>query len=326
MRVLVTGGAGYVGSFTARHLARCGHQVTVLDDLSEGHRAAVDPGWLVVGAISDRARLRALLDERRIEGVLHFAAASRVGDSVRDPRHYYRNNVVGGLDLLETLVEAGVSRLVFSSSCSVYGTAAEMPLREGAALAPESPYAVTKYATERAIEDFARAYGLAYALLRYFNAAGGAPDGSHGEDHQPESHLVPLALVAARDGGEIAVFGDDYDTPDGTCIRDYVHVEDLADAHEKALVRLAPGSGRGAAYNLGTGRGSSVLEVLGAVERVTGRALRRRMAPRRPGDVPRLVADPSRALAELDWKLRYPDLENIVASAWAWHSAGGRYA
>jgi len=325
VRVLVTGGAGYVGSFTARHLARCGHEVSVLDNLAEGHRESIEPGWLAVGELSDRARVRALLEERRIEGVLHFAAASRVGDSVRDPRHYYRNNVVGTLDLLETLVDAGVSRIVFSSSCSVYGTAAEMPLREAAALQPASPYAVTKYAIERAIEDFARAYGMAYALLRYFNAAGGASDGSHGEDHRPESHLVPMALVAARDGGEIAIFGDDYDTPDGTCIRDYVHVEDLADAHEKALVKLVPGSGQGSAYNLGTGTGSSVLDVLGAVERVTGRRVQRRMAARRPGDVARLVADPSRALRELGWKLRYPDLEPIVATAWAWHGARGQY-
>jgi len=314
-----------VGSFTARHLARCGHEVTVLDNLAEGHRAAIEPAWLEVGELSDRKRVRALLDKRGIEGVLHFAAASRVGDSVRDPRHYYRNNVVGALDLLETLVDAGVSRIVFSSSCSVYGSAEEMPLREGAALAPASPYAVTKYAIERAIEDFASANGLGYALLRYFNAAGGAPDGRHGEDHRPESHLLPMAICAARDGGEIAIFGDDYATPDGTCIRDYVHVDDLADAHEKALVRLVPESGRGGAYNLGTGTGSSVLEVIDTVERVTGHSVRRRIAARRPGDVPRLVADPSRALRELGWSLRYADLESIVTSAWAWHAAGGHY-
>jgi UDP-glucose 4-epimerase len=252
---------------------------------------------------------------------MHFAAWSQVGESVQRPREYYRNNVVNSLMLLEAMLATGVRNLVFSSSCSVYAPDAPMPLTEDSPLAPVSPYASSKRMLERMIEDFAAAYGLRYALLRYFNAAGATRDGAHGEDHTPESHLIPILIQVAQKARErVDVFGDDYPTPDGTCIRDYVHVEDLARAHELALERLAaarePG---GRAYNLGTGRGHSVREVIACVERVTGLEIPARVVGRRFGDAACLVAAGERAARELGWKPRHDTIDSIVADAWEWH-------
>ena len=320
MKVLVTGGAGYVGSATARHLVASGHEVVVLDDLSEGHRPAAPAATLVVGEIADGERVRALLRERGIEAIMHFASSCYVGVSMACPREYYRNNVAGSLALFEAALDCGVSRIVFSSSCAVHGET-EQILDEGSAVAPESTYAFTKHVIEQMLRDFSRAYGLSYALLRYFNASGGCAGGEHGEDHRPETHLIPIVIQTAlgrRD--ELRVFGDDYDTPDGTCIRDYVHVEDLARAHGAALARL-PGSGDplGLVYNLGTGTGSSVLEVIRSVERVSGRKVSFRVHARRPGDTARLVARSDRARAELAWTPEFDSLDAVVASAWEWH-------
>jgi UDP-glucose-4-epimerase GalE len=310
-----------VGSFAARGLLASGHEVVALDDLSRGHAAALPTGVLVVGDLADSALLERLLRERSIDAVMHFAAWSQVGESVQRPREYYRNNVVNSLKLLEAMLAAGVRNLVFSSSCSVYAPDAPMPLTEESPLAPVSPYASSKRMMERMIEDFAAAYGLRYALLRYFNAAGATRDGAHGEDHTPESHLIPILIQVAQKARErVDVFGDDYPTPDGTCIRDYVHVEDLARAHELALERLAaarePG---GRAYNLGTGHGHSVREVIACVERVTGMEIPARIVERRFGDAACLVAAGERAARELGWTPRHDSIDSIVSDAWEWH-------
>jgi UDP-glucose 4-epimerase len=324
MRILVTGGAGYVGGFAARHLQQAGHDVAIVDDLSQGHRQAVPAERLVVGDVGDRALIARLLEEHRIEAVLHFAASAYVGESVADPAKYWRNNVANTLQLLQAMRDCGVGRIVFSSTCALYGEQAEMPLTEEAPQDPGSPYAFTKLAIERMIRDFSRAYGLGHVLLRYFNAAGAQPDGGHGEDHHPETHLIPILLQGPLGQREcIEVYGDDYPTPDGTCIRDYVHVEDLARAHELA-VRACPAPGDspdGRVFNIGTGAGSSVLEVIHAVERVTGKKVPYRVVGRRPGDAPRLVAASDRLRDELGWRPERAALEEIVRTAWAWHSA-----
>ena len=322
MKILVTGGAGYVGSFTVRELLAAGHEVVVLDDLRQGHPDALPEGLLVQGDIADSALLGRLISERHIEGVIHFAASASVAESVAQPGTYYRNNLAGTLTLLEAMVERGVSRLVFSSTCAVYGESDRMPLTEEDPIAPASPYAFTKLAIERMIQDFARAHPLGYVLLRYFNAAGASADGSLGEDHRPETHLIPNVIHRALGMGDaLEIYGDDYSTPDGTCIRDYVHVEDLARAHELA-VRACPAPGQrpaGAVYNAGTGTGHSVLEVMHAIERATEKSVPHRIAPRRPGDAARLVASPERLRRELGWEPRYADLDSIVATAWEWH-------
>ena len=322
MRILVTGGAGYVGGFCARHLVAQGHDVVVLDNLSEGHRQAAPQGSLVEGDISNRALLEQILSDHGVEAVMHFAASCYVGESMTNPRAYYRNNVANTLELLETLIDCDVRRIVFSSTCAVHGETAQMPLTEQSPVAPASTYAFTKHAIEQMIRDFSRAYGLSFVLLRYFNAAGADPSGAFGEDHEPETHLIPIVLQAAlgkRDS--LQVFGNDYDTPDGTCIRDYIHVADLADAHERAITRM-PGAGaepRGDLFNLGTGTGTSVLEVIQAAERITGRDLPYTLQPRRPGDTARLVAGSDLAASELGWELGFPGIDEIVRTAWAWH-------
>jgi UDP-glucose 4-epimerase len=322
LRILVTGGAGYVGGFTARHLLAQGHEVVVLDNLSEGHRQAIDDEVLVVGDIADREVVAGLLRARSIEAVLHFAASAYVGVSMSDPLPYWKNNVANSLALLESMLECGVERIVFSSTCSLYGESAEIPLSEEAPVQPGNTYAFTKHAIEQMIRDFCRHYGLSYALLRYFNASGADPEGRHGEDHDPETHLIPLVIQTVLGQRErLEVFGDDYPTPDGTCVRDYVHVEDLARAHELALGYL-PGSGEaagGLVCNLGTGDGNSVLEVIQSVERVTGRRVPFEVTARRPGDAPRLIAGADRARQELGWEARYGDIDGIVETAWAWH-------
>lgn len=313
MRVLVTGGAGYIGSVIVARLVARGHAVTALDDLSRGHAVAVDPrARLVVGDVRDQALVSGVLRETGCEAVVHMAALAEVAESVARPELYHEVNVEGTAALLAALRAAGVRRLVFSSTAAVYGSPDAVPIPESAALRPENPYGETKLAAERLLDDAAFRDGLDSLALRYFNACGA--DGPCGEDHDPESHLVPLALRAARDADELQVFGNDYPTPDGTCVRDYVHVADLAEAHIAALERLPRGAG---ACNLGTGRGASVLEVLAAVEEVTGRELRRRTAPPRAGDPARLVAANARAARLLGWRPRRT-LGDAVADAWAW--------
>ena len=320
MKILVTGGAGYVGSHAARLLARAGHEVWVFDNLSQGHRAAVAAGRLIEGDLMDRARLTDVMRERKIEAVMHFAAFALVGESVSDPAKYYQNNVVGSLHLLEAMRAAGVGRIVFSSTTATYGVPDVVPITEDESQEPINPYGFAKLVIEHALADYSAAYGLAYAALRYFNASGASPDGDIGEDHDPETHLVPIVLSVALGQREaITIFGDDYPTPDGTCIRDYVHVDDLGSAHVAALDRLEPG--KGLRLNLGTGQGYSVLEVIEACRRITGHKIPAVVGPRRPGDPPELVADASRARQQLAWTPRYADIETIVETAWRWHQA-----
>lgn len=321
MRILVTGGAGYVGSFAARRLIAAGHRVVILDNLCQGHRAAA-PGELVLGDIADRELVGRLLREHQIEGVLHFAAATNVAESVVNPRYHYRNNTAGTLALLECMLDHGVRKLVFSSTAATYGSTGEVPLRESAAKNPVCPYGYSKLAVEWMIQDFAAAYGLTYRILRYFNASGAAADGSHGEDHRPETHLIPLVLEAAAGRrAQIEIYGSDYETKDGTCVRDYVHVDDLALAHELAITTCPEPGGGGDAFNIGTGSGHTVLEVIQAAERVTGRQVPIKRGPRRPGDPAVLVAATDRLREQLGWKPSSSSLEQILSSAWRWHSA-----
>ena len=323
MRILVTGGAGYVGSHCLRHLLKAGHEVVVYDNLYQGHAAAVPPGLLVQGDLNDRAKLAAVMQERRIEAVMHFAALALVGESVEKPELYYRNNVLGSFQLLDAMRETGVRKIVFSSTTATYGTPEKMPIAETTPQQPINPYGFSKLVVERMLDDFAAAHGFGFAAPRYFNAAGAAPDGSIGEDHTPESHLIPIVLqVALGQRQAISIFGDDYPTPDGTCVRDYVHVEDLATAHLAALERLQPG--RGIKVNLGTGRGYSVREVIEACRKITGHPIPAVKAPRRPGDPPELIADARLAREVLGWTPRYTTIESIVETAWRWHQAHPR--
>jgi UDP-glucose-4-epimerase GalE len=315
MRVLVTGGAGYIGSHAARALARRGHKVLIYDNLSTGHRILADGFDLVVGDIGDAKTVAAAL--RDIDAVLHFAAHAYVGESVQNPRKYFENNVQSALAFLNAVVDAGVRHFVFSSTCAVYGVPTKIPITEGTVRQPVNPYGASKLFFENALEAYSNAYGLRYVTLRYFNAAGADDSGEIGEMHEPETHLIPCALqVAARIRPNLEVYGTDYPTPDGTCMRDYVHISDLAEAHVLALEYLASG-GQSAALNLGTGKGHSVKEVISAVEEVTGVMLPKQMCPRRPGDPPVLVADASRARQMLKWSPSR-SLQDIVASAWQW--------
>lgn len=316
--VLVTGGAGYVGSHACKALARAGFLPITFDNLSSGHEWAVKWGPLVAADILDGAALTAAFRRFKPAAVLHFAASSYVGESVLDPGKYYRNNVTGTLNLLETMVDHGVKRLIFSSTCATYGVPAEIPVRESHAQQPINPYGASKLMVERMLADFGSAHELKSVALRYFNAAGADPDGEMGEDHTPETHLVPLVLdTAAGIRPHVTIFGDDYDTPDGTCIRDYVHVSDLATAHVQALESLFGGA-PAAAYNLGNGRGFSVREIIAAARRVTRRAIAERIEARRPGDPPRLVGDATRARSDLGWTPRFGRIEDILKTAWAW--------
>ena len=315
MVVLVIGGAGYIGSHAARTLRRRGHEVVIYDNLSTGHAFLADGFELVRGDIADAATLSAAL--RRVDSVMHFAARAYVGESVTDPRKYFRNNVEGGLILLNACVDCGVRRVVFSSTCAVYGVPAKVPIPEDTPRQPVNPYGVSKLFFEQALEAYDRAYGLRFTALRYFNAAGADESGEIGELHDPESHLIPSALLAATGARpELDLFGADYPTPDGTCVRDYIHVSDLADAHVSALERLAAGADS-IAVNLGTGTGYSVKEVLDKIEQVTGRKVPARVAPRRAGDPPALVADPRLAEQVLRWKATR-SLDDIVGTAWRW--------
>jgi UDP-glucose-4-epimerase GalE len=318
--VLVTGGAGYIGSHAAKALARAGYGVVVFDNLVAGHRDAVKFGPLVQGDITDLDAVRRALREHRIWAVMHFAAFLDVGESVREPAKYYRNNVSGATTVLEAMALEGVGFFVFSSTCATYGEPMETPITETHPQRPINSYGESKLAVERALPHFERASGIRWVALRYFNASGADPDGEIGEDHSPEIHIIPRAIEAATGGRGLQVFGDDYPTPDGTCLRDYIHVTDLADAHVKALEAIAD-TGRSNVYNLGTGHPHSVREVIDTVERVTGRKVPWTLAPRREGDPAVLYAAAQKAQRELHWTPRFPDLENIVRTAWNWHQA-----
>ncbi|MCL4545311.1 MAG: UDP-glucose 4-epimerase GalE [Chloroflexi bacterium] len=320
MRVLVTGGAGYIGSHTTRRLAAAGFETAVFDNLGTGHRWAVRWGPLFEGDLNDEQALAAAFATFRPDAVVHFAASAYVGESVQYPRKYFHNNVVASLSLLDAMLDFNVKTIVFSSSCTTYGMPQRLPLTEDHPQAAVSPYGESKLFVEHALRWYAQAYGLRFAALRYFNAAGADPDGELGEVHHPETHLIPLAIQAAAGQRPLLeVYGDDYPTPDGTAIRDYIHVADLAEAHALALQHLTRG-GESLAVNLGTGRGYSVREVLTTVERIGGLRVPTHVGPRRSGDPPALVADPTQALRVLDWRPQYSSLETIVQTAWRWHA------
>lgn len=319
MAVLVTGGAGYIGSHTVLELAERGEEVVVLDNLRTGHREAVRVSAFYRGDVGDEALLDRIFREREIEAVIHFAACSLVGESGRDPLLYYENNVGGTLRLLKKMVEHGVKKLVFSSTAAVYGEPERTPISEEDPTNPTNPYGETKLAIERMLKWCDRAYGVKAVSLRYFNAAGAHPSGELGEDHDPETHLIPIVLQAALGKREcVHVYGDDYPTRDGTCIRDFVHVTDLAHAHWLSLEKLRR-DGEGGVYNLGNGAGFSVREVIETARQVTGRPIPEKRAPRRPGDPAILVASAEKARRELGWTPRYSRLEEILETAWNWH-------
>jgi len=320
--ILVTGGAGYVGSHTCKALAAEGYLPVTYDNLCRGHRDAVRWGPLTVGDLTNRALLVQTLRRYRPAAVLHFAAYAYVGEAVSDPYRYYRNNVEGTLSLLEAMREVGNNRIVFSSSCATYGNPQYLPIDEKHPQAPINPYGSSKLMVERILADAATAYGLNWVALRYFNAAGADPSGEIGEDHDPETHALPLAIQTVLGGGPFRIYGTDYPTADGTAVRDYIHVSDLAAAHVAALGYLK--RGRSGVFNLGTGRGTSVRELAAAVERISGRRLWVREEPRRAGDPPLLVAAAARAGAVLGWRPRYTDINDIVKTAWVWHSARQR--
>jgi UDP-glucose 4-epimerase len=321
MRIFVTGGAGYVGSHCVKDLCENGHEVVVFDNLSLGHREAVHPrAALIQGDLANPGQLEKAFQAQSFDAVMHFAASAEVGESVRDPLKYYRNNVANTLNLLEAMNRAGIRKMVFSSSCATYGIPPEgQPIVETLPQSPINPYGRTKLANEWMLRDSATGWGLGSCALRYFNACGAASDGSIGEDHDPESHIIPAVLQAALGiRPNISIFGTDYPTPDGTCIRDYIHVEDLASAHRLAIEAIQPGIAR--AFNVGTGNGFSVRAVIDAARRVTGRNFQVVEGPRRPGDPPMLVADPRKIQEELGWQPRWTEIDRIVESAWRWHS------
>jgi UDP-glucose 4-epimerase len=317
MNVFVTGGAGYIGSHVVRLLLEAGHRVRVYDNLAEGHAAAVPEETLVRGDLMDAQRLVEALDEG-FDCVMHFAAHCYVGESMINPEKYYATNVVAGLRLLTAMRRAGVRRIVFSSSAATYGEPEQIPITEEHSQKPINAYGQTKLDFEHALGFYAGAYGLGYASLRYFNAAGAAPDGAIGEDHDPETHLVPIVLqVALGQRKSVQIFGTDYPTRDGTCVRDYIHVCDLAQAHILAMERIEPG--KGCWYNLGNGNGYTVREVIEVARKVTERKIPAEVGPRRPGDPPELIASSDKITRELGWYPEYPDLATIVETAWRWH-------
>jgi UDP-glucose 4-epimerase len=316
MRIFVTGGAGYIGSVTVDSLLAKGHDVVVLDDLFRGHRQALDPrAAFYQGKVGDRELVSRIAKEHRIEACVHFAALAFVGESMGDPARYFENNVEQGIALVGALREAGVTRFVFSSTCATYGEPEKMPISEDTPQWPTNPYGWSKLAVERVLDSYDRAYGFKFAALRYFNASGATE--RKGEFHEPETHLVPNVLSSAANNREVSVFGNKYPTPDGTAIRDYIHVADLAEAHVLALDRLAGGSDS-MFLNLGTGRGYSVLEVIETARQVTGCAIPARMEPPRPGDPPSLVADARKAARMLGWKPTRSELASILQSQWEW--------
>ncbi len=322
--ILVTGGAGYIGSHTVKALKAAGFEPLIFDNFSTGHRSFVKNTPLVEGDISNAGDLARAFREYRIDGVLHFAGKALVGESVQHPERYYETNVFGGVNLLNAMRNAGVKRFIFSSTCATYGVPQRVPIDEEHPQSPINPYGETKLAFERALEWFRQAHGLQYLSLRYFNAAGADAQGEFGEDHQPETHLIPLVLdAAAGRRPQVEVYGTDYPTPDGTCLRDYIHVNDLARAHVAGMQVLISGNVPSQAVNLGTGRGYSVREVIEAVRRITRKDFRAHETARRPGDPPELVAAVGRAKKVLGWTAVESDLEHIVETAWTWHCRGG---
>jgi UDP-glucose-4-epimerase GalE len=321
LNILVTGGAGYIGSHTCKLLAANRHHPITLDNLSRGHRQAVKWGPFECGDIADREWVRSVLEQYRPAALMHFAAFAYVGESVENPILYYRNNVAGSVALLETLVKFGPIPVIFSSSCVTYGIPLRLPIAEDHPQNPINPYGQSKRVVENMLEDLGRAHGLPWVSLRYFNAAGCDPEGDVGEVHDPETHLIPLVLRAARDGSAVRILGTDYDTPDGTCIRDYVHVNDIADAHLRALDYLMAG-GESRAFNLANARGHSVRDVVATAERVTGKSIATENAPRRPGDPPILIGSADRARTLLGWKPVRSELEVQIADAWKWIKRG----
>ncbi len=316
MNVLVVGGAGYIGSHTAKTLKRAGHNPVVIDNLSTGHRWAVRWGPLVEADLADKTAILQAIRDHQIEAVIHFAANAYVGESMQNPAKYFRNNVANMLNLLEAQHESGVKHIVFSSSCTTYGIPERVPISEDFPQSAISPYGESKLMGEKMLKWFGECYGLGWVALRYFNASGADPEGEIGEVHDPETHLIPLVIDAALGKRPpVRIFGTDYPTPDGTAIRDYIHVMDLADAHVRALQYLLEG-GESTAFNLGTGHGHSVREVITAVEQVGGRKVPAEEAPRRAGDPPALVADPSKARRILGWEAQYRGLNQIVETAW----------
>ena len=319
--ILVTGGAGYIGSHTVKLLLEAGYEVVTFDSMELGHPEAVVGGEIVSGNLLDRAKLDETFDRFPIEAVVHFAAYASVPDSVANPDKYFRNNIGGGLNLLDAMRAHGVRRIIFSSSAATYGEPLEVPIPETHPQNPTNPYGESKLMFEKILKWYDVAYGIKSVSLRYFNASGADPEGRIGEDHDPEGHLIPIVLQTALGQREsVKVFGTDWNTPDGTCVRDYIHVNDLSDAHLLALKALQDGAGT-TAYNLGNGDGHSVMQVIETAESVVGRKINWDPAPRRPGDPARLVASSDRLKRELGWKPRYPDLRTIIEHAWAWHSA-----
>ena len=321
--VLVTGGAGYIGSHTAKALAASGFIPVTYDNLTHGHRWAVQWGPFVEGDIRDRAKLTDIIRRYNVAAVMHFAAFACVGESMARPEVYFDNNVTGSLTLLDAVLESGVRHVIFSSSCATYGTPDQLPIAENTPQFPLNPYGESKLVIERALHWYAAAHPLTWVALRYFNAAGADHEGALGEVHSPETHLIPLAFDAVLGGRAIAIYGNDYPTFDGTCIRDYIHVSDLADAHTSALQYLLKG-GRSAAMNLGTGTGYTVRQVIHAVEEITARNVPHRITKRRPGDPPVLIANAQLAEQVLGWRPKCSALENIVSSAWDWHSKSAK--
>lgn len=318
MNICVIGGAGYIGSHAVKLLVQKGHQVTCIDNLSNGHRAAVDPNAaFFVADLANTFQIIDIFQKQKVEAVMHFAASAYVGESVADPRKYYRNNVSNTVSMLDAMHAANIKKLVFSSTCATYGIPEKMPMTEDMPQRPINPYGDSKLMVEHILKDVAKAEGLAFAAPRYFNVAGCAPDGSIGEDHKPETHIIPVLLnVVLGRKDHMDLYGTDYPTKDGTCVRDYIHVWDLVEAHLALLEALQPG--KGLFYNLGVGRGYSNREIIDAVQRVTGKQIPIKEAPRRPGDPPELYALPAKIEKELGWKARFTNLDEIVRTAWTW--------
>lgn len=316
--ILVTGGAGYIGSHVVMGLLQKGHRTVVFDNLQTGHRKAVKEALFIEGDLADEEQVKEVFRSFTIDAVMHFAGDCQVGESVRNPLKYFNNNVKNSMQLLDIIVAFDVSKFVFSSSAAVYGEPRKIPITEEQPCVPTNPYGETKWIFEKVLQDYRELRRLNYVSLRYFNAAGAAPDGTLGEDHFPETHLIPLILETAINGGSVPIYGTNYDTPDGTCIRDYIHVTDLAQAHILALQQLDKGDVSGI-YNLGNGNGYSVKEVIETARKVTGKRVVSTESPRRPGDPARLVASSEKIRRELGWVPRYPDLETIVETAWKWH-------
>ena len=320
MNILVVGGAGYIGSHMVRQLDSAGHNVVVLDNLSTGFRQAVTAGELVVGDMADQSLVKSVLSDHSIDAVMHFAACALVGESVEQPAKYYRNNVLATIELLDAMRATDVKRIVFSSTCATYGIPEVVPISEKTPQKPVNPYGFTKLVIERALEDYAHAYGFGFAALRYFNAAGASPVGGIGEDHDPESHLIPIVLqVALGQRKHISIYGNDWPTPDKTCVRDYIHVDDLSSAHLAAVERIE--LGKGLKVNLGTGNGFSVRQIIETCREVTGHEIPAVEGDRRPGDPPELVADASLAEKVLGWVPEYRTPKPIIETAWKWHQA-----